>query len=228
VEQALPGTNAIMFNGAQGDVNHINVHPVGGEMNDLTRDFDDVDRGYGHARYIGRVIAGAVLQTYDKVSWVEDATLRCTKKLVKVPSNMPAEKDLPQAREYAALHEAGKDSEIPYTGMMLTTVVAESLRMLRLEHGPESFEIPLTAIAIGNVALVGIAGEPFTGIGRALKEAEGWDLVMPTCCTNGYEGYFPMQEAYDEGGYEARSSNFRAGVAEQLIREGTALLHTLH
>lgn len=227
VEQALPGTNAIMFNGAQGDVNHINVHPVGGEMNDLTRDFDDVDRGYGHARYIGRVIAGAVLQTYDKVSWVEDATLRCTKKLVKVPSNMPAEKDLPQAREYAALHEAGKDSEIPYTGMMLTTVVAESLRMLRLEHGPESFEIPLTAIAIGNVALVGIAGEPFTGIGRALKEAEGWDLVMPTCCTNGYEGYFPMQEAYDEGGYEARSSNFRAGVAEQLIREGTALLHTL-
>lgn len=227
VEQALPGTNAIMFNGAQGDVNHINVHPAGGEMNDLTRDFDDVDRGYGHARYIGRVIAGAVLQIYDKVSWVEDATLRCAKKLVKVQSNLPAEKDLPRAREYAALHEAGKDSEIPYTGMLLTTVVAESLRMLRLEHGPESFRIPLSAVAIGNVALIGIAGEPFTGIGRALKEAEGWDLVLPTCCTNGYEGYFPMQEAYDEGGYEARSSNFRAGVAEQLIAEGKDLLRSL-
>ena len=227
VEQALPGTNAIMFNGAQGDVNHINVHPVGGEMNDLTRDFDDVDRGYGHARYIGRVIAGAVLQTYDKVSWVEDAQLRFAKKLVKVPSNMPAEKDLPQAREYAALHEAGKDSEIPYTGMMLTTVVAEALRMLRLEHGPESFEIPISAIAVGNVAWIGIAGEPFTGIGRGLKQAEGWDLVLPTCCTNGYEGYFPMQDAYDEGGYEARSSNFRAGVAEQLISEGKDLLKSL-
>ena len=227
VEQALPGTNAVLFNGAQGDVNHINVHPVGGEMNDLTRDFDDVDRGYGHARYIGRVIAGAVLQTYDKVSWVEDTTLRCVKKAVKIPSNMPDEKDLPQAREYAALHEAGRDDQIPYTGMMLTTVVAESLRMLRLEHGPESFEMPLSAIAIGNVALIGIAGEPFTGIGRALKEAEGWALVLPTCCTNGYEGYFPMQDAYDEGGYEARSSNFRAGVAEQLITEGKALLDSL-
>ena len=227
VEQALPGTNAVLFNGAQGDVNHINVHPVGGEMNDLTRDFDDVDRGYGHARYIGRVIAGAVLQTYDKVSWVEDTTLRCVKKTVKIPSNMPDEKDLPQAREYAALHEAGRDDQIPYTGMMLTTVVAESLRMLRLEHGPESFEMPLSAIAIGNVALIGIAGEPFTGIGRALKEAEGWELVLPTCCTNGYEGYFPMQDAYDEGGYEARSSNFRAGVAEQLITEGKALLDSL-
>ena len=36
-----------------------------------------------------------------------------------------------------------------------------------------------------------------------------------------------MQEAYDEGGYEARSSNFRAGVAEQLITEGTELLKAL-
>ena len=227
VEQALPGTNAILLNGAQGDVNHINVHPVGGEMNDLTRDFDDVDRGYGHARYIGRVLAGAVLQTYDKVSWVDAPSLRCGKKTVRVPSNMPEEKDLPPARQYAALHKAGREEEIPYTGMMLTTVVAEALRMLELEHGPESFEIPLSALAIGNVAFIGIAGEPFNGIGRALKEAEGWDLVLPTSCTNGYEGYFPMQEAYDEGGYEARSSNFRAGVAEQLIREGKELLRSL-
>ena len=51
--------------------------------------------------------------------------------------------------------------------------------------------------------------------------------MLPTCCTNGYEGYFPMQDAYDEGGYEARSSNFRAGVAEQLITEGKALLDSL-
>ncbi len=140
---------------------------------------------------------------------------------------MPEEKDLPLARQYAHLHNEGKDAEIPYTGMMLTTVVAEALRMLRLEKGPATFSLPLSAIAIGNVAMIGIAGEPFTGIGRALKEAPGWDLVLPTCCTNGYEGYFPMQEAYDEGGYEARSSNFKTGVAELLIRDGQALLQKL-
>ena len=37
-----------------------------------------------------------------------------------------------------------------------------------------------------------------------------------------------MQDAYDEGGYEARSSNFKAGVAELIIREGTTLLGSLH
>jgi len=40
-------------------------------------------------------------------------------------------------------------------------------------------------------------------------------------------GYFPMQEAYDEGGYEARSSNFKAGIAELIIDEGKKLLDTL-
>ena len=41
---------------------------------------------------------------------------------------------------------------------------------------------------------------------------------------NGYRGYFPMQDAYDEGGYEARSSNFKAGVAEKIIAYGKEML----
>ena len=99
--------------------------------------------------------------------------------------------------------------------------------MVRLENGPDAFQMPISGISIGNVALVGLPGESFTGIGRGLKEAEGWDLVLPTCSTNAYEGYFPMQEAYDEGGYEAGSSNFKAGVAELLIDEGKKLLNEL-
>ena len=65
------------------------------------------------------------------------------------------------------------------------------------------------------------------GVGRGLKAAEGWDLVMPCCLTNGNEGYFPMQDAYDEGGYESQSSFFKAGVAEFLIDEGCKLLADL-
>ena len=99
--------------------------------------------------------------------------------------------------------------------------------MVRLEHGPEAFSMPLSALAIGPVAFIGIPGEPFTGIGQALKQAPGWDLVLPTCNTNGKEGYFPTEDAYTEGGYESRSSNFKAGVAEFLITEGTSLLESL-
>lgn len=227
LEQAIPGTKCIFFNGAQGDVNHVNVHPRGGDLNDLANDFDDVTRGYGHARHIGRVIAGAVLQVYDKVCYTDVEQLRYLQKNVDIPSNMPDASQMAEAHRINDLHNAGKDEELPYSGMMLTTVVAEAGRMVRLEHGPESFQMPISSIAIGNVALVGLPGEPFTGIGRGLKEAEGWDLILPTCATNGYEGYFPMMDAYDEGGYESRSSNFKAGVAELLIDEGKKLLNKL-
>lgn len=224
VEKALDHTKCIFFNGAQGDVNHVNVSPTNGDMNDLTPDFDDVVRGYGHARHIGNVVAGAVLQIFDKVCWTETDRLAGKILRVEVPSNLPTAEELERARVYAALHREGKDSEIPFRGMELTTVVADAERMLRLEHGPASFCMPLSAAVIGEVALIGLPGEPFTGIGQALKKAPGWKMVLPCCITNGYEGYFPMKDAYDEGGYEARSSVYAAGVAEKLIEEGLLLL----
>lgn len=227
LEKTLDNVKTLFFNGAQGDVNHVNVNAKGGDLNDMFHDFDDVARGYGHARHMGNVMAGAVLQVYDKVNYVDVDSVRSKLSTVSVPSNMPKPEDMPLARKYNELHKAGRDEDIPFQGMELTTVVAEAARMLKLEHGPAEFSMNLTGVAIGNVALAGIPGEPFNGVGIGLKKAEGWDLVLPCCLTNGSEGYFPMQDAYDEGGYEARSSRFKAGTAEILIKEGVALLDSL-
>ena len=227
VEKALDNTKCLFFNGAQGDVNHVNVHPRGGYLNDMFMDFDDVARGYKHARYMGRVVAGGVLQAFDKVKYVDVDSIRFAQKFIDVPANLPDPSELPEAKRINDLHIAGRDAELPYSGMMLTTVVARAARMVRLEKGPDSFRMLLSAIAIGPVAMFGIPGEPFTGVGRALKEAEGFDLVLPTCNTNAKEGYFPMLECYEEGGYEAGSSNFKAGIAELIIDAGLSLLEDL-
>lgn len=227
VEKTLDNTKCIFFNGAEGDVNHVNVHPTGGDFNGMFDDFDGCSRGYAHSQYMGRVVTAGVLQAFDKVQYVDVDSIRFIQRPIRVASFMPKPEELPEAHRINDLHLAGKDDEIPFEGMMLTTVVAEAGRMVRLENGPEAFDMELSGIAVGNVAFVGIPGEPFNGIGRGIKEAEGWDLVLPTCITNGHEGYFPMRDAYDEGGYEARSSNFAAGVAEFLIEEGKALLADL-
>lgn len=227
LEKALDNVKCIFFNGAEGDVNHVNVKATKGDFNDMFNDFDDVARGYGHARHMGNVVAGAVLQVYDKVNYEDVDSLRFLQKTAKLPSNMPNAEDLPLAHKYYELHQAGRDNEIPFEGMELTTVVAEAARMLRLENGPEYFDLGLGAVAVGNIALFAIPGEPFTGVGRGLKEAKDWTLVMPICLTNGYRGYFPMKDAYDEGGYEARSSSYKAGTAEQIIVEGLQMLNEL-
>jgi len=226
VEKTIDGTKCIVVNGAQGDINHVNVHPTGGYMNDMRIDFDG-PRGYKHCQYLGRVVTAGVLQAYDKVKYVDVDTLKCMQRTIHVASNMPTPEQLPEAHRIDDLHNAGRDDELGYEGMMLTTVVAEAWRMVSLEHGPEAYDMDLSAIAIGDVALVGIPGEPFAGIGYGLRETEGWELVLATCITNGKHGYFPMKEAYDEGGYESRSSFFKAGVAEYIIEESKELLAKL-
>lgn len=227
VEKSLDNTKCIFLNGAQGDVNHVNVHPTKGDFNDMFHDFDGCSRGYGHARHIARVVTGAVMSVYDKVEYVDVDDINYSLNYVQVAVNKADPKDLPLAHKYNDLHLAGRDDEIPFKAMMLTTVVAEAMRMVRLENEPDFYQLPFSAVSIGKVALFGIPGEPFNAIGRGVKKAEGWDLIIPTCLTNGSEGYYPMQDSYDEGGYEARTSTFKAGTAEKIIEEGVKILNDL-
>ena len=227
VEKTLDNVKCIFFNGAQGDVNHVNVAPKDGFLNGMFMDFDDVSRGYPHALYIARVVTGGVLQCYDKVKYVNIDSLKYKERKISLASNMPTPEELPEAEYINEMHESGRDDELPYEGMMLTTVVAEAARKLRLKDGPEAFPMNLLGLSFGPIAFVGIPGEPFTGIGRGIKDTDGFELVIPCGLTNGYQGYFPMKDAYDEGGYEARSSNFKTGVAENIIKEGKLLLKDL-
>ncbi len=227
LDKALDGTKCIFIPGAQGDVGSTHINPEGGDLNDTEISFDNEMKSPGMARFVGRALAGTVLQVYDKVEYIDVNDIDIIEKIISIPANVPTKEELLLAHKYKELHDAGKDSEIPYTAMELTTVVAEALRMCRLENGPESFMFNLTGLKIGDVALLGIPGEPFTEIGVKIKEAEGWKMILPCGLTNGYEGYFPVKSAYDEGGYEARTSPFKPGVAEKIIEGGKELLGEL-
>ena len=222
-EKAVDGTRCIFFNGAQGDVNHINVYDTLDLKSRLLEEYGPT----GFARYIGKVVAAAVMQAYDRVEYRDVDCIRYRQLVIHAPSNMPTPEQMPEARRIVALHEAGRDHEINEQGMGITTVVSEALRMVRLEHGPESFPLLLSALSVGDVALLGIPGEPFTGIGVGLKKTEGWSLVLPCGLVNAYWDYFPTMEAYEAGGYESRSSSYKAGVAELIVEEGKKLLATL-
>ena len=222
-EAAIPNSRCIYLNGAEGDINFIDVFAKGGDLNDTINDFDDVPRGYDHSRFIGESLAGAVLQVHRKGNWFEP-TLSVAETAAELPANVPTKEEAIEAHRINDLHLSGKDSELPYRGMMLTTVVGEAARMVALENGPAMIPVRLSAITLGPVGIIGIAGEAFTGIGLKLKETPGFEMVMPVVITNGYEGYYPMMDSYEEGGYEARASRFKAGVAELLAEEGSKLL----
>lgn len=227
LDKCLDGVKCVCVMGAEGDVGSTHVFPGPGDMNDTEISFDNEMKSPGMARFVGRALAGTVLQVYDKVAYVDVDRLSMVQHTLSVALNVPDEKDLPRARQYAAWHEAGRDDLIPFKAMELTTVVAEAMRMVRMAEGPATRDMTLTGLRIGPVALIGLPGEPFTEIGERIKDIGGFDLILPCALTNGSEGYFPSAAAYGEGGYEARTSPFKSTVSDTLVENAAILLDKL-
>ena len=235
--------HALVLNGTQGDVNHCNVMPRPGELNGLRRDFDDVDRGYDHAKHMANVIAAAALTVWMKCAPLEAGDIRFGVENVRVPSQKAKDSDaknLKWAEDVWALHEksakegvAGGEKDYVtkkygWTGMELTTEVARAGRIRRLANGPNFFELPITTVAIGKaVAFAGFPGEPFNDIGKAVKKGSPFGLTLLSCLTNGSRGYFPFSDAFREGGYESATSPFGPSVADDLIAGELKLLNRL-
>ena len=125
------------------------------------------------------------------------------------------------------LHSEGKDDLLPYKGMLLTTMVAGAKRKIRLKDWPEFIQIPISAVRIGKIGLLGIPGEPFAAVGLGIKKSKGYDVILPCCLVNGSVGYFPMKDSYEEGGYEANTSQFKGGSAEIIVEESKKILENL-
>jgi len=125
------------------------------------------------------------------------------------------------------MQKAGRTAELPWKEMELTTVLAEAGRIVRLENGPESYTFTVSAIRIGDFAIAGIPGEPFTEIGRRIYEGSPFDTTILCCLTNSAGPYFPTSEAYSEGGYEARSSSLKKGCDDIIVNGMCDLLNDI-
>ena len=229
LEASLGGrAKCLLVNGTEGDVNHVCVDPTPEERVGLHPDFDGVDRGYAHSKRMGEAIASAALAVWRTCEPLVAGRIRFGAEIVRVPSNRPKPEEMDEARRIDALHRAGRDAELPYKGMDLTTKVAAAERKLRLEHGPDRFDLPLTAVAVGDaVAFGGFPGEPFNDIGKAVKKGSPFGMTVLACLANGDRGYFPFSDSYAEGGYEAESSPFGPSVADDLIAGQLRLLRRL-
>lgn len=228
VEAALEDVNCLFVNGAQGDTNHIIVDPKPGEK--ITDVFDPRNEGfrYRNSKNMGIMVAGAALTAWGRCAPVEAGAVNYGIRNVRTPSNRPKPEEMELARKYAKAHAEGRKKDIPDTGMGYITLVADAARKIRLEHGPDFFDLPVSAVTVGDtLAFAGFPGEPFTEIGRRVKSGSPFRMTVVACTTNGSNGYFPVRTAFDEGGYEARTSNYTCEVADDLCGGQLSLLKSL-
>lgn len=92
-------------------------------------------------------------------------------------------------------------------------------------ESPASFVV--TVGCVGDIAFVGLGGEVFNEIGKAIKTASPFPHTFIFTHCNGAAGYIPTSPSYPEGGYEVQSSAFAAGTDERLAEEAGRMLKEL-
>ena len=206
------GVRVVFFNGAQGDVNHCDR--IGGVIRN----------GVEQSRHMGRVLAGAVLSIYTYTEPVSCELIHFKQNMARVATAKGTEEDVAKAKLLNEKYAAGEENTIP--GFTFNDIVM-ARKYLRLEEVENFVNLNVLCIALGDVAFVGLPGEPFTDIGRQIKENSPFSTTIVCCNANGSEGYFPTDEALNTKGYESSSALFLPGVAPELINTSLNTLKEL-
>jgi neutral ceramidase len=129
----------------------------------------------------------------------------------------------PHGADFAAVDRLGHYLGAAVMKALLSSVDGQELtpKLASLQH---AFTLPadsdstgiamkVHAASIGDVALIGLPAEVFIELGMSIQEQSPFDLTIPVGYANGYQGYVPTAQAFDEGGYEVG-----ARVRDQEIR----------
>lgn len=226
IEGAISGTQAMFLLAPQGDVNHFDVtKPNCGKVISEKQDQDVKERA-AHARYMGRVLAGTILQICDRAKKVDAGKITWAKTDVEIPSHRENDR-LEEALRINDLYMSGRENEIGATGMHLTELIADARRIIKLKDGPDAYHFSLYALRLGDFVLAGLPGEPFTEIHNRILKDTPFENTMVCCQINASTGYFPTSQAYEEGGYEARTSVYAPGADNILVNGMLELLKSL-
>ena len=218
-EALMENSRCMYLNGAEGDTNHIDVR--------LTH---EQNQGYHWSRHMGRKIAMAVAANYERAVPLSGDKISYAEKIISVKHNKGTEEELEKAKKLIEVYnEVGVDGALPdvWPYMHRVELIAEATRIVTMSTAPDEKELVMTGVSVGDVAFAGIPGEPFTDVGRGIKSGSKFAMTMPVCCANGYEGYYPMASAFDEGGYEALSAKYARGTAEKLIETSLEIINNL-
>jgi len=134
--------------------------------------------------------------------------------------------------------EAGEEKAVmEYCQKRVGGQAAESIaavfRQMRAELKPFAGTEKTTwlqVVRIGSLAVVGVPGEMFTGLGLEIKRRSPFPYTVVVELANDWIGYIPDEEGYRLGGYQVWTglhSYLEKGTGERMVDELVAMLNEL-
>lgn len=198
--QAIPFV-AMMSNGTSGDINNINF-----------RARSPRKERYEKMQEVAEKLASRVHEGLDGLNYQDWVPLDAAAEELTLKVRRPTAEML----AHLAAAKAASDEESQ--GHRRTLIYAE--RMDRLKHAPETIDVPLQVVRIGELAISAIPFETFVEIGIELKEETPFRRTFTIELANGSFGYLPTPEQHKLGGYETwLGTNFVEQQASNRITE---------
>jgi len=187
----------VFLQGTSGNINHF----------DVSKESDAPD----HYVMMGKLIAGEALKVIAKAEKVEDDTL-----ISKLETVNYKRMEIPEEKIAKAKHVIETVKEIE--GVKIAAdgsdpdqyALAMSKKLIDfLENSPDSYDVPLQFIKIGDVKLYIFHSEIFCTYGLNIRAKAGTEKCFVTTLGNGSYGYLPTSDLIYDTIYESRPGTFR-------------------
>lgn len=198
------GFTTLFANGCCGNLNHI-------DYRDPTQ-----GRGFQMTQRIGYMLAAASSQAIAARVSVRGHDIRVSSQRVPLKRLEVSE----ERRQWAlqVLHAAAADpARGREDGLPDEHFAHLALHMHPLQHTDDPAEV--MTLRIGDVAIVGLPAEMFCEFGLDIKRHSPAKHTLVIELANGWHGYVPTSESFDQGGYEVMpGSTFHPpGAGEALV-----------
>ena len=186
--QRCAGTSFVapITNGCSGDINNI----------DTTRPAPTSPHPYFQIERVANVAASEAWKIWNGLR-EEDfrSDVKLDARLERIPfhARVPSDEELEAAQARLAAGTDPKDREWAY-----------AREIVLVSEAPSVWDVPIQAIRIGDLGIVGLPAEVFAEIGLDIKARSPFVQTINISLANAWVGYVATDKALDEGSYETR------------------------
>lgn len=176
----------------------------------------------------GAAMAETAMGIMDSLTPLESGLIRGTYKTYVGEVRKDGAEIQNAAAIFQSVYEAGGTTQeaMAASGGLIHSIYS-ARKVFSRASMPDTRNLEIYALAIGNVGLIGAPYEMFDVNGKYIREESPFAMTFTVCYCNGSNGYIPSALGYQNGCYEMDNGYYVAGTGEVLAQEYVAMLNSL-
>ncbi|GIW96418.1 MAG: hypothetical protein KatS3mg110_4459 [Pirellulaceae bacterium] len=200
---------AMMSNGTSGNINNIDFRSTAKPL-----------PPYAKMHEVAELLARRTIERLPSIQMHDWVALDALWEELPLKVRKPSQEQLQWARQILASDQPPQDVRQP----------VYARRFVELAEAPDTVEVPIQVVRLGDLAVVGIPFEVFVETGLHLKKESPFGQTFVIELANGSYGYLPTPEHHELGGYETwlGTCNVEEQAATKIAATALELLARLH